>query len=41
MNKYIALGNLTKDPETKEVGEYHVTTFGLAVTDVIYKNKEK
>tara|TARA_B100002019_G_scaffold293175_1_gene319166 strand:- start:23324 stop:23740 length:417 start_codon:yes stop_codon:yes gene_type:complete len=41
MNKYIALGNLTKDPETKEVGEYKVTTFGLAVNDIVYKNKEK
>tara|TARA_Y100000004_G_C8703405_1_gene322648 strand:+ start:131 stop:556 length:426 start_codon:yes stop_codon:yes gene_type:complete len=41
MNKYIALGNLTKNPETKEVGEYQVTTFGLAVNDIIYKNKEK
>ena len=41
MNKYIALGNLTKNPETKEVGDYQVTTFGLAVNDVIYKNKEK
>ena len=41
MNKYIALGNLTKNPETKQVGEYSVTTFGLAVNDIIYKNKEK
>ena len=41
MNKYIALGNLTKDPETKKVGEYSVTTFGLAINDIIYKNKEK
>ncbi len=41
MNKYIALGNLTKNPETKDVGEYKVTTFGLAVNDIVYKNKEK
>ena len=41
MNKDIALGNLTKNPETKDVGEYKVTTFGLAVNDIVYKNKEK
>jgi len=41
MNKYIALGNLTKDPETKDVGDYKVTTFGLAVNDIVYKNQEK
>ena len=41
LNKYMAIGNLTQDPSTKEVGEYSVTTFGLAINDVIYKNKEK
>ena len=41
LNKYMAIGNLTQDPSTKEVGEYSVTTFGLAINDVVYKNKEK
>ena len=37
----MAIGNLTQNPSTKEVGEYSVTTFGLAINDVFYKNKEK
>ena len=37
----MAIGNLTQNPSTKEVGEYSVTTFGLAINDVVYKNKEK
>ncbi len=41
MNKYIALGNLTQKPESKQVGEYSVTTFGLAVNDIVYKQSEK
>jgi single-strand DNA-binding protein len=41
LNKYMAIGNLTQNPSTKEVGEYSVTTFGLAINDVFYKNKEK
>jgi len=41
MNKYIALGNLTQKPEQKQVGEYSVTTFGLAINDIVYKETEK
>tara|TARA_B100001094_G_C17952265_1_gene681170 strand:- start:390 stop:815 length:426 start_codon:yes stop_codon:yes gene_type:complete len=41
LNKYMAIGNLTQNPATKEVGEYSVTTFGIAINDVVYKNKEK
>ena len=41
LNKYMAIGNLTQNPSTKVVGEYSVTTFGLAINDVVYKNKEK
>ena len=41
MNKYIALGNLTQKPESKQVGEYSVTTFGLAINDVVYSKNEK
>lgn len=41
MNKYIALGNLTQKPEQKQVGEYSVTTFGLAINDIVYKQDEK
>ena len=41
MNKYIALGNLTQKPEQKQVGEYSVTTFGLAINDIVYKQTEK
>ncbi len=37
----MAIGNLTQNPATKEVGEYSVTTFGIAINDVVYKNKEK
>lgn len=41
LNKYIAIGNLTQNPATKKVGEYSVTNFGLAINDVVLKNKEK
>lgn len=41
LNKYIAIGNLTQNPSTKKVGEYSVTNFGLAINDIVLKNKEK
>jgi single-strand DNA-binding protein len=41
LNKYMAIGNLTQNPNSKEVGDYSVTTFGVAINDVVYKNKEK
>ena len=41
LNKYIAIGNLTQDPSTKKVGDYSVTNFGLAINDIVLKNKEK
>ena len=39
MNKVILCGNLTRDPETKNVGESTVTKSGLAVNKK-YKDKE-
>lgn len=39
MNNCIFLGRLTKDPESREVGETSVTSFGLAVQRN-FKNKE-
>ena len=37
----MAIGNLTQNPENKKVGEYTVTTFGLAINDIVYSNQEK
>lgn len=41
MNKYIAIGNLTQNPECKDVGETKVCTFGIAVNEYFYSNGEK
>lgn len=34
MNKVILCGNLTKDPEIKQVKDYSICTFSLAVNDI-------
>jgi single-strand DNA-binding protein len=41
MNKYIAIGNLTQDPECKDVGETKVCNFGIAINEYYYSNGEK
>ena len=41
MNKYIAIGNLTQDPECKDVGDTKVCKFGIAVNEYYYSNGEK
>lgn len=41
MNRYIAIGNLTQDPTCKDLGESKVCSFGIAVNEFYYKNKEK
>lgn len=35
-NKIIVMGNLTRDPETKQVGSGSVTEFGLAINTSYY-----
>ena len=35
-NKIIQMGNLTRDPETKQVGDGSVTEFGLAINTSYY-----
>ena len=39
LNKVTLIGNLTRDPETKEVGSKKVVRFGLATND-IWKDKK-
>jgi single-strand DNA-binding protein len=41
MNKYIGIGNLTQDPECKDVGDTKVCNFGIAVNEYYYTNGEK
>ena len=41
MNKYIGIGNLTQDPDCRDVGETKVCTFGVAVNEYYYSNGEK
>ena len=41
MNKYIAIGNLTQDPNCRDVGEAKVCSFGIAINEFYYKNNEK
>ena len=33
VNKFIGLGNVTKDPEIRVAGEHKVATFGLAMNE--------
>lgn len=41
MNKYLAIGNLTQDPQCKDVGDSKVCNFGIAINEFYYKNNEK
>jgi single-strand DNA-binding protein len=41
MNRYMAIGNLTQDPQCRDVGESKVCNFGIAINEFYYKNKEK
>lgn len=39
VNKFIGLGNVTKDPDVRVVGEHKVATFGLAMNERGYTLK--
>jgi single-strand DNA-binding protein len=42
MNKYIAIGNLTHDPECRDVGDTKVCKFSIAINEYYYSaNGEK
>jgi len=41
MNKYIAIGNLTKDPDCKTAGNSKVCKFSIAINDFYYVDGEK
>ena len=41
MNRYTAIGNLTKDPECKEAGSSKVCKFAIAINEFYYSNGEK
>lgn len=41
MNKYIAIGNLTKNPECRDAGQSKVCSFALAINEYYYTNGSK
>lgn len=41
MNRYTAIGNLTKDPECKEAGNSKVCKFAIAINEFYYSNGDK
>jgi single-strand DNA-binding protein len=41
MNRYTAIGNLTKDPECKDAGGSKVCKFAIAINEFYYSNGEK
>jgi len=41
MNKYIAIGNLTKDPECRDAGNSKVCNFSIAINEFYYVGSEK
>jgi len=41
MNKYIAIGNLTKNPECRDAGQSKVCSFSLAINEYYYTNGQK
>jgi len=41
MNRYTAIGNLTKDPNCKEAGESKVCNFSIAINEYHYNNGSK
>lgn len=40
INKVVIVGNLTRDPETRQAGEYSITTLGVAVNERVKQNGE-
>jgi len=41
MNKYIAIGNLTKNPDCRDAGQSKVCAFSLAINEYYYTNGTK
>jgi len=41
MNRYTAIGNLTKDPNCREAGESKVCNFSIAINEYHYNNGSK
>ena len=41
MNKYIAIGNLTKNPECRDAGQSKVCSFSLAINEYYYTDGVK
>lgn len=41
MNKYLAIGNLTHNPECKDIGDTKVCKFSIAINEYYYSNGEK
>ena len=41
MNKYLAIGNLTKNPECRDAGQSKVCSFSLAINEYYYTNGKK
>ena len=41
MNKYIGIGNLTKNPECRDAGQSKVCSFSLAINEYYYTNGTK
>lgn len=40
INRVVIVGNLTRDPETRQAGEYSITTLGVAVNERVKQNGE-
>ena len=41
MNRYTAIGNLTKDPVCRDAGQNKVCNFSIAINEFYYSNNEK
>ena len=41
MNRYTAIGNLTKDPVCRDAGSNKVCNFSIAINEYYYSNNEK
>jgi len=41
MNRYMAIGNLTKDPNCREAGDSKVCNFSIAINEYHYSNGSK
>jgi single-strand DNA-binding protein len=40
INRVVIVGNLTRDPETRQAGEYSITALGVAVNERVKQNGE-